>query len=109
MIDIMLMVIDDTYIRVEEIELDNNEENPEKTMFILSEMEKELKKIKKFKKYIQIKEGPPEENDSNETFFESNETYTTETYNETTYTTETINETTSESNSTDLGNFTDLN
>ena len=49
MIDIMLMVIDDTYVRIEEMDLEPSETNSTTAGFnILSEMEKELKDMGKF-------------------------------------------------------------
>ena len=48
MIDIMLMVIDDTYVRTEEIDLEAEDENSTAAVFILSEIEKELKEVNRF-------------------------------------------------------------
>ena len=49
MIDIMLMVIDDTYIRIEDINLEaSNDNSSEAAVFILTEIEKELKEVGKF-------------------------------------------------------------
>ena len=42
MIDIMLMIIDDTYVRVEDMDLEASETNSTAAVFILSELEKEL-------------------------------------------------------------------
>ena len=44
----MLMVIDDTYVRIEEMDLEPSETNSTTAGFILSEMEKELKDMGKF-------------------------------------------------------------
>ena len=84
MIDILLMVIDDTYVRIEEIDLEPSEENSSTAVFILSEMEKELKEVGKF---IEMRrEGPPpssSEDDDNSTM-DLNSTNTTVFSNETT-------------------------